>query len=99
MAEDGAVDKINSRYLKLHVKSIFNTRTHSTLLTLSVLSAKMRSVGCVIAVVLLSTLITAHEHVEDTGYQEPFVGWTQEDLDAKWGTDVCSMLNYNLNPV
>jgi len=27
-----------------------------------------------------------HDHVVDT--KEPFIGWTQEDLDAKWGTDV-----------
>lgn len=48
----------------------------------------MRPVACVTAVALLSALTTAHDHTEDTGYQEPFVGWTQEDLDAKWGTDV-----------
>lgn len=28
-----------------------------------------------------------HDHTVDS--QKPFVGWTQEDLDAKWGTDVC----------
>ena len=32
----------------------------------------------------------AHEHDETDAYPEPFVGWTQEDLDAKWGTDVGS---------
>jgi agmatinase len=33
----------------------------------------------------------AHDHHEEIiQTQEPFVGWTQEDLDAKWGTDVCS---------
>lgn len=32
----------------------------------------------------------AHDHHDETvNTQEPFVGWTQEDLDAKWGTDVC----------
>lgn len=32
----------------------------------------------------------AHEHHDEAvKTQEPFVGWTQEDLDAKWGTDVC----------
>lgn len=41
-----------------------------------------------------------HDHVADT--KEPFIGWTQQDLDAKWGTDVClpllickSYLNFN----
>jgi agmatinase len=34
---------------------------------------------------------SAHDHHDETvNSQEPFVGWTQEDLDAKWGTDVCS---------
>jgi hypothetical protein len=32
-----------------------------------------------------------HDHVVDT--KEPFIGWTQEDLDAKWGTDVCLQLS------
>jgi hypothetical protein len=32
-----------------------------------------------------------HDHVVDT--KEPFIGWTQEDLDAKWGTDVCLPLS------
>jgi agmatinase len=36
----------------------------------------------------LGTAHDHHEHVVNT--QEPFVGWTQEDLDAKWGTDVCT---------
>ena len=33
----------------------------------------------------------AHDHHDDgiVNTQEPFIGWTQEDLDAKWGTDVC----------
>lgn len=31
----------------------------------------------------------AHDHHEGiVNKQEPFIGWTQEDLDAKWGTDV-----------
>jgi agmatinase len=39
----------------------------------------------------LTSLVAAHgqhdhDHVVDT--KEPFIGWTQEDLDAKWGTDV-----------
>ncbi|KAK3698472.1 hypothetical protein LTR37_016943 [Vermiconidia calcicola] len=39
------------------------------------------------AVVALAALVASHEreHVADS--QEPFVGWTKEDLDAKWGTD------------
>ena len=39
---------------------------------------------------------SAHDHHEDiVNTQEPFIGWTQQDLDAKWGTDVCSTtLNY-----
>ena len=44
-------------------------------------------------------LVAAHEHDEAAGYQEPFVGWTKEDLDAKWGTDVSQrpMLYLNIN--
>lgn len=37
---------------------------------------------------LYTSLTTAHSHAEAADTQEPFVGWTQEDLDAKWGTDV-----------
>jgi agmatinase len=29
-----------------------------------------------------------HEHDHVVDIKEPFIGWTQEDLDAKWGTDV-----------
>jgi hypothetical protein len=36
----------------------------------------------------LAALTRAHDHVDAAGYQEPFIGWTQADLDAKWGTDV-----------
>ncbi|KAM0723051.1 hypothetical protein Q7P37_001250 [Cladosporium fusiforme] len=35
----------------------------------------------------LSSLVGAHDHHSEESYAEPFVGWTQEDLDAKWGTD------------
>ncbi|KAK1056056.1 hypothetical protein LTR74_015194 [Friedmanniomyces endolithicus] len=35
----------------------------------------------------LSGLATAHTAAETEHTQEPFVGWTQNDLDAKWGTD------------
>ena len=38
----------------------------------------------------LSSLAAAHSHAEAEDTLEPFVGWTQEDLDAKWGTDVWS---------
>lgn len=37
----------------------------------------------------LSSLASAHAHAEAADTKEPFVGWTKEDLDAKWGTDVC----------
>lgn len=44
------------------------------------------------AAILASGLLefgTAHDHHETiVNTQEPFIGWTQEDLDAKWGTDV-----------
>jgi hypothetical protein len=36
-----------------------------------------------------------HDHVVDT--KEPFIGWTQEDLDAKWGTDVCLPLSLDVS--
>jgi hypothetical protein len=36
----------------------------------------------------LAALSRAHDHADNAGYQEPFIGWTQADLDAKWGTDV-----------
>lgn len=37
----------------------------------------------------LSGLVAAHGHHDGLAEtQEPFIGWTQEDLDAKWGTDV-----------
>lgn len=29
-----------------------------------------------------------HQHDEVENTNEPFIGWTKEDLDAKWGTDV-----------
>ncbi|KAF2486829.1 arginase family-domain-containing protein [Neohortaea acidophila] len=37
------------------------------------------------AAVGLTHAHAGHDHVEDT--TEPFIGWTKEDLDAKWGTD------------
>ncbi|WPG99656.1 Hypothetical protein R9X50_00247500 [Acrodontium crateriforme] len=36
---------------------------------------------------ITSGIVAAHEHSEHVGYQDTFVGWTQDDLDAKWGTD------------
>ncbi|KAK4560434.1 hypothetical protein LTR86_005630 [Recurvomyces mirabilis] len=40
------------------------------------------------AVASLFRLASAHVHAEAAeAQQEPFVGWTKEDLDAKWGTD------------
>lgn len=43
---------------------------------------------------LFQYLVAAHDHTERPhSPQEPFIGETKEDLDAKWGTDVS--LNYN----
>ena len=39
-------------------------------------------------------LSTAHEHENTAGTQEPFIGWTREDLDAKWGTDVFPVISF-----
>ncbi|SMY20722.1 unnamed protein product [Zymoseptoria tritici ST99CH_1A5] len=43
------------------------------------------------SILALSTLTTAHgDHSHDhepEDPQKPFIGWTKEDLDAKWGTD------------
>ena len=49
------------------------------------------------SVLAVPGLVVAHEHDEAAGYQEPFVGWTQADLDAKWGTDVSQRAIVNLN--
>jgi hypothetical protein len=60
-------------------------------------SNKMRSTlaAAVLASGLLGS-VSAHDHHDDiVNPQEPFVGWTQEDLDAKWGTDVCSTIPIN----
>lgn len=46
--------------------------------------------------VVLSALLgltISHEHDETIDTQQPFVGWTKDDLDAKWGTDV-SQINF-----
>jgi len=48
----------------------------------------MRSTNVVIVLGWLSSLASAHTQGEAINTQQPFVGWTQEDLDAKWGTDV-----------
>ncbi|KAI7031889.1 hypothetical protein KC352_g47406, partial [Hortaea werneckii] len=42
------------------------------------------------AFVLFTTLPRlglGHAHHDTEDPQEPFIGWTKEDLDAKWGTD------------
>ena len=37
---------------------------------------------------ILTPLVSTHSHHGDAeDSQQPFVGWTREDLDAKWGTD------------
>lgn len=36
----------------------------------------------------LANLVAGHNHHDEAeDRQKPFVGWTQDDLDAKWGTD------------
>lgn len=43
----------------------------------------------------LMTLVVTHSLLANaTDVQEPFVGWTQEDLDAKWGTDVSRLCTF-----
>jgi len=40
--------------------------------------------------VVLSALLgltISHEYDETIDTQQPFVGWTKDDLNAKWGTD------------
>ena len=51
---------------------------------------KMLSLTSLAALLTLSSLTVAHNHDDhpSPSSQEPFVGWTKEDLDAKWGTDV-----------
>jgi len=44
--------------------------------------------------VVLSALLgltISHEYDETIDTQQPFVGWTKDDLNAKWGTDVSQM--------
>jgi hypothetical protein len=41
---------------------------------------------------LLTAAVVAHDHGDIANTQEPFVGWSKEDLDAKWGTDVCCLV-------
>lgn len=57
----------------------------------------MKLHGLLSTLLALSGLIGAHEHDEAAGYQEPFVGWTQADLDAKWGIDVSHRPFIDLN--
>ncbi|TKA79366.1 hypothetical protein B0A55_02850 [Friedmanniomyces simplex] len=47
----------------------------------------MHSLVLAAALTALSGLATAHSGAEAADTQEPFVGWTKDDLDAKWGTD------------
>jgi len=49
---------------------------------------KMRTVAASAAFAAFSGLTAAHTYAEAADAQEPFVGWTKDDLDAKWGTDV-----------
>lgn len=42
----------------------------------------------------LATAHIGHDHKDDP--QKPFVGWTKDDLDAKWGQDVCFDLAISL---
>lgn len=42
-----------------------------------------------LAILAAVTLTGAHGHHDvEEETQEPLVGWTKDDLDAKWGTDV-----------
>ena len=56
----------------------------------------MRLRALCMALLALCEVGTAHDGDETAGYQEPFVGWTKEDLDAKWGIDVsCAFIKSN----
>lgn len=48
----------------------------------------MRRTAATAAFVALLGLTVGHDHAESVDTQEPFIGWTKDDLDAKWGTDV-----------
>jgi len=60
--------------------------------TVNSLIREMLSLLLAAAFATLSSFATAHTgaETEHTQGQEPFVGWTKDDLDAKWGTDVHS---------
>ncbi|KAK5164824.1 uncharacterized protein LTR77_009488 [Saxophila tyrrhenica] len=47
----------------------------------------MRAKTIWLSLAAFAALTAAHEHDDHVTSQEPFIGWTQEDLDAKWGTD------------
>ncbi|KAF2722556.1 Arginase/deacetylase [Polychaeton citri CBS 116435] len=48
----------------------------------------MRSLHALLTLLAYFQLTTGHEHhEEEAAAPESFVGWTQDDLDAKWGTD------------
>lgn len=58
-----------------------------------VVTSKMASKTLLLGWIACVSLIAAHEHHRATGdEQQPFIGWTQEDLDAKWGTDVSTTI-------
>lgn len=49
----------------------------------------------------LTGLANAHgdHHHEEEDTQKPFIGWTREDLDAKWGTDVSPTSTVHVNAI
>ncbi|KAK3114074.1 hypothetical protein LTR53_007968 [Teratosphaeriaceae sp. CCFEE 6253] len=47
----------------------------------------MRATVLAAALATLPGLTVAHEGHEEVHTQEPFIGWSQDDLNAKWGTD------------
>ena len=53
----------------------------------------MRPVAVAAALTALLHPAVAHISAEAAGTQEPFVGWSQEDLDSKWGTDASTSLH------
>lgn len=48
----------------------------------------MTTKSLLLASLSLASFAAAHDHHDEPeDKQKPFVGWTQDDLDAKWGTD------------
>ena len=59
------------------------------MLSIMQLKSMMKTASAWLAATALAGFVQAHVHAEAAEtQQEPFVGWTKEDLDAKWGTDV-----------